>query len=36
MTNTNHKVDAEIFRRTAAQTKKINIEPKSMRGGTRL
>lgn len=30
------KIDAKIFRRTAAKTKKINIEPKAMRGGIRL
>lgn len=35
-TNTNRKKDAKIFKRTAAATKKINIKPKVMRGGTRL
>lgn len=29
-------VDEKIFRRTAAKTKKINIDPKNMRGGIRL
>lgn len=28
--------DANIFRRTAVRTKKVNINPKSMRGGIRL
>lgn len=28
--------DHKIFSRTAASTKKINIAPKIMRGGTRL
>lgn len=28
--------DQRVFRRTAVQTKKINIAPKVMRGGTRL
>lgn len=28
--------DKRIFRRTAKGTKQININPKSMRGGTRL
>lgn len=28
--------DKQVFRRTAVQTKKINIAPKVMRGGTRL
>lgn len=35
-TNTNHSVDASIFKRTAASTKKINVSPKIMRGGIRL
>ena len=35
-TNTRKKVDKKIFKRTAAGTKKININPKVMRGGTRL
>lgn len=30
------QLDASIFRRTARATKKINIDPKVMRGGTRL
>lgn len=29
-------VDKKIFSRTAAATKKINIAPRVMRGGTRL
>lgn len=33
---TNHKVDNKIFRRTAAKSKKINIDPKIFRGGIRL
>lgn len=28
--------DKKIFKRTAASTKKINVAPKVMRGGTRL
>lgn len=36
MTNTVKKTDKEVFRRTAASTKKCNISPKTMRGGTRL
>lgn len=36
MTNTNKAKDASIFKRTAASTKKCNISPKTMRGGTRL
>ena len=35
-TNTNKKVDRKIFKRTAASTKKVNINPKNMRGGIRL
>lgn len=35
-TNTNRETDREIFKRTAASTKKININPKPMRGGIRL
>lgn len=35
-TNTNKRKDKAIFSRTAASTKKINISPKVMRGGTRL
>lgn len=34
--STKKSVDKEIFKRTAATTKKINIVPKTMRGGTRL
>lgn len=30
------KVDKQIYKRTAAQTKLININPTNMRGGTRL
>lgn len=33
---TNRKLDNKIFRRTAARSKKINIEPKIFRGGIRL
>lgn len=32
----NPSVDHKIFTRTANSTKKINIAPKVMRGGTRL
>lgn len=28
--------DAKIFRKTASNTKKINVSPKAMRGGIRL
>ena len=35
-TNTRKRKDKAIFSRTAASTKKINISPKVMRGGTRL
>lgn len=28
--------DQKMFKRTASKTKKINIAPKNMRGGTRL
>ena len=35
-TNTNKGKDKNIFKRTAAGTKKINIAPRVMRGGTRL
>lgn len=35
-TNTKKGKDKTIFARTAASTKKINITPKVMRGGTRL
>lgn len=34
--NTNKRKDTKIFRRTAQNTKKINLAPKTMRGGTRL
>lgn len=34
--NTKKRVDKRVFSRTAASTKKINISPKVMRGGTRL
>lgn len=34
--NTKPKVDKQIFKRTAASTKKINVKPKPMRGGIRL
>ena len=30
------KVDQKVFKHTADKTKKINISPKVMRGGTRL
>lgn len=33
---TNKKVDSKIFRRTAVKSKKVNIEPKIMRGGIRF
>ena len=33
---TKPKLDNKIFRRTAAQSKKINIDPKIFRGGIRL
>jgi hypothetical protein len=33
---TNHNIDQRIFSRTADKTKKMNISPKIMRGGTRL
>lgn len=33
---TNHQTDNKIFRRTAAKSKKINIDPKIFRGGIRL
>lgn len=35
-TNTKKSKDKKIFSRTAATTKKVNITPKVMRGGTRL
>lgn len=34
--NTKPKKDRQIFKRTAASTKKINVSPRVMRGGTRL
>jgi len=34
--NTKKKIDKKVFKRTAATTKKVNISPKTMRGGTRL
>lgn len=34
--NTVKRIDKRVFSRTAAATKKINISPKVMRGGTRL
>ena len=34
--NTRPHNDKKVFRRTAASTKKINVKPKVMRGGTRL
>lgn len=33
---TNHRKDNKIFRRTAARSKKININPTIFRGGIRL
>lgn len=33
---TKPKMDNKIFRRTAARSKKINIDPKIFRGGIRL
>ena len=36
MINTNRKRDHASFARTAKKTKKINVSPKVMRGGTRL
>lgn len=34
--NTNRHRDHKIFKRTAATTKKVNVAPRVMRGGTRL
>lgn len=34
--NTKPKIDHQIFKRTAASTKKINVKPKPIRGGIRL
>lgn len=31
-----HMTDNRVFRRTAAKSKKINIDPKVFRGGIRL
>lgn len=31
-----HSVDRQVFRRTAVNAKKINIEPRMYRGGIRL
>lgn len=36
MINTRRRKDHKIFRNTAATTKKINTNPKTMRGGIRL
>ena len=36
MINTNRRRDHKNFARTAKSTKKINVSPKVMRGGTRL
>lgn len=33
---TKKKIDKKIFRNTAIKSKKININPKNMRGGIRL
>ena len=33
---TNRKLDAKIFRHTAVNSRKININPTIMRGGIRL
>lgn len=33
---TKRRVDRKIFRRTAIKSKRINIDPKVYRGGTRL
>lgn len=35
-TNVNPHKDKQIFKRTAVSTKKINVKPRRMRGGTRL
>lgn len=32
----NRSLDQKIFRNTAIQSKKINVEPMNMRGGIRL
>ena len=33
---TNHSKDAKIYNKTANKTKRINVQTKPMRGGTRL
>ena len=33
---TNPKVDKKVFKRTAIKTRKVNVKPTSMRGGTRM
>lgn len=33
---TNPKVDKKVFKRTAVKTRKVNVKPTSMRGGTRM
>lgn len=33
---TNHSKDAKIYNKTANRTKRINVQSKPMRGGTRL
>lgn len=33
---TNHTKDAKIYTKTANKTKRINVQSKPMRGGTRL
>lgn len=34
--NTRPRNDKKVFKRTAASTKKVNVKPKVMRGGTRM
>lgn len=34
--STNREVDVRIFRNTASKTKRINVNPRIMRGGIRL
>lgn len=34
--NTKPRNDHKVFKRTASSTKKVNVAPKVMRGGTRL
>ena len=36
MINTKRSNDHKVFKRTAATTKKINVAPRTMRGGIRL